>query len=107
MYNHQRMGKMKARDRMDFMALVAPLAKIRRQHLLKADLHRLKKVVGNQLRAGLCNGDFILYSSDVETFKRLVSLLAFFSEFREQRVDPIRNKVELIEIVDKDDPLFA
>ncbi|MFM2339967.1 MAG: hypothetical protein RLZZ360_603 [Candidatus Parcubacteria bacterium] len=84
------------------------MVKIKKRNLLKADLYRLRQVIGTQLKAGIGNnGDFILYSSDALSHQKLTRLLPFFTEFREQRVDPIRTRIELLEIVDKDEPLFT
>ncbi|MBY0538081.1 hypothetical protein K2P47_01635 [Patescibacteria group bacterium] len=92
----------------DFMALVAPKAKIKRRHLLQADLYRLRQVVGTSLKAGTTsNGDFILYTTDASTWQKLVKILPFLTDFREQRIDPVRTKIELLEVVDKDDHLFT
>jgi hypothetical protein len=96
------------KKRSDFMALVIPKAKIRKQHLLKADLFRLRQVVGTTLKAGVTGGgDFILYTEDASSWQRLVRILPFMSDFREQRVDPLRTSIELLEVVDEDDPLFT
>lgn len=92
----------------DFMALVAPKVKIKRRQFLKADLFRLKQVIGSHLKAGVTStGDFILYTDDASTWQRLVKILPFLTDFREQRIDPIRTKIELLEVVDKDDHLFT
>jgi hypothetical protein len=94
--------------RNDFMALVAPKVKIKRRHFLKADLFRLKQVIGSNLKAGVTNaGDFILYTADDSTWQRLVKILPFLVDFREQRIDPMRTKIELLEVVDEDDYLFT
>lgn len=96
------------KKRSDFMALVIPKSKIRKQHLLKADLFRLRQVVGTTLKAGVTGGgDFILYTEDASSWQRLVRILPFMSDFREQRVDPLRTSIELLEVVDEDDPLFT
>lgn len=96
------------KDREDFMALVATKSKIKRRQLLKADLYRLRQVIGTSLKAGVTSkGDFILYTSDSSTWQKLVKILPFLFEFREQRIDPLRTRVELCEFVDKDELLFA
>ncbi len=92
----------------DFMALVAPKIKIKRRQFLKADLFRLKQVIGSQLKAGVTsNGDFILYTDDASTWQRLVKIQPFLIDFREQRIDPLRTPIALLEVVDKDDQLFT
>ncbi len=99
---------MTQQKRTDFMALVAPKVKIKRRHLLKADLFRMRLVVGESLKAGTtCAGDFILYTHDASTWKKLVNLLPFLVDFREQRIDPLRTRIELMEVVDEDDYLFT
>ncbi len=93
--------------RNDFMALVSPKIKIKRRHHLKADLFRLRQVVGESLKAGVTSGgDFILYTQDASTWQRLVKILPFLTDFREQRIDPLRTRIESIEFVDEDKPLF-
>lgn len=100
------MSKDAKRD--DFMALVAPKAKIKRRQMLQADLYRFRQVVGSHLKAGITsNGDFILYSADASTWQKLVKILPFLTEFREQRIDPLRTKIELLEVVDEDSHLFT
>jgi hypothetical protein len=102
------MGYTPTKPRLDIMALVAPKAKIRKRGMTKADLFRLRHAVGPNLKAGVTEqGDFILYSTDTATWRKLTGILPFLTDFREQRVDPVRNRVELMEIVDQDDPLFA
>lgn len=92
----------------EFMALVAPRATIKRRRLQHADLHRLRNAIGANMKAGTTtNGDFILYSTDLATWRKLVGILPFLTEFREQRIDPMRIEINLLEIVDKDDPIFA
>ena len=99
---------MTIKKRNDFMALVAPKVKIKRRQFLKADLFRLKQVIGSQLKAGVTsNGDFILYTDDNSTWQKLVKILPFLTDFREQRVDPLRTKIELLEVVDEDSYLFT
>ncbi len=96
------------KKRNDFMALVTPRVKIKKQHLLKADLFRLRQVIGTTLKAGVTGGgDFILYTEDASSWKKLVRILPFMSDFREQRVDPVRTPIELLEVVDEDSPLFT
>lgn len=96
------------KKKMDFMALVAPIAKIQNLNLLNADLYRLRQVVGPSLRAGITtDGAFIFYSEDSSTWQRLVGLLPFLTGFREQRIDPVRTKIQLIEVINKDTYLFA
>jgi hypothetical protein len=98
----------KARKNTDFMALVASRTAIKKRYLLKADLYRLRQVVGMPLKAGTTsNGDFILYTADSATWQKLVKILPFLTDFREQRVDPVRTKIELLEVVDQDSPLFT
>jgi len=98
----------KDQKRDDFMALVAPKVKIKKRQLLQADLFRLRQVVGSHLKAGVTsNGDFILYTADASTWQKLVKLLPFLTDFREQRIDPLRTKIELLEVVDKDNHLFT
>ena len=94
--------------RPDFMALVAPQIKIKKRGLLQADLYRMRLVFGTHLKAGLTDqGDFIIYSNDLATWRKLVGILPMLTDFREQRVDPLRTKIELLEVVDKDNLLFT
>jgi hypothetical protein len=96
------------KKRTDFMALVTPKTKIRKQHLLKADLFRLRQVIGTTLKAGVTGGgDFVLYTEDTSSWQRLVQVLPFMNDFREQRIDPLRTPIELLEVVDEDSPLFT
>jgi hypothetical protein len=102
------MSSTKTKVRTDFMALVAPKVKIKKRGQLKADLFRLRQVVGPELRAGITEqGDFILYSADLATWRKLVGILPFLTDFREQRIDPIRTKIEGLEFRDEDKPLFT
>lgn len=95
-------------NRPDFTALVAPKSLIKRRGLTNADLFRFKKVIGPNLRAGITSrGDFILYSSDPSTWRKLVNIMPMLPDFREQRIDPVLTKVEIMEIVNKDTPIFA
>lgn len=99
---------MRNEQKKDFMALVAPRVKINKRHLLKADLYRLRQVIGISLKAGITSGgDFVLYSADASTWQKLVKLLPFLADFREQRIDPARTKIELLEVVDEDNHLFT
>ncbi len=92
----------------DFMALVMPKANLKRRGTLKADLFRLQQVIGTDFKAGVTDrGDFIIYSDSPAMMRKLVRVLLPFTDFREQRIDPIRTKIELFEIVDQDDPIFA
>ena len=92
----------------DFMALVTPRTNVKRRSVLKADLFRLQQVIGTDFKAGITDrGDFIIYSDSPAMMRKLVRVLLPFTDFREQRIDPIRTKIELFEIVDQDDPIFA
>ncbi len=92
----------------EFIALAAPKAVFESRGTLKADLYRMRRVVGDSLRAGVTSrGDFILYSDDQQTQRRLVDMLVPFSDFHEQRIDLTRTKIERLKIVDKDEPIFA
>ncbi len=98
----------KVPERPDFTALVAPKSLIKRRGLTNADLFRFKRLIGANLRAGITTrGDFILYSSDHSTWRKLVSILPMLPDFHELRVDPIMTKVETIEIVNNNEPIFA
>ena len=102
------MGIGRIDDRKDYRALVAPKSAIKRRGLTNADLFRFKKVIGPNLRAGITTrGDFILYSNDHSTWRKLVSIMPMLPDFREQSIDPVLTKVEIMEIVNKDTPLFA
>lgn len=101
-------SRFKVKIRTDFMALVAQKTIIKKRGLLKADLFRLRMVIGHGLKAGLTErGDFILYSSDLATWRKLVNLLPLFTDFREQRIDETRTKIEQIDFEDVDKLLFT
>ncbi len=92
----------------EVMVLAAPKTHFENRGILKADLYRMRKVIGERLKAGVTSrGDFILYSEDPMTQRRLVDILFAFTVFHEQRIDLTRTKIEQLEIVDKDHPLFA
>lgn len=98
----------KVPERPDFTALVAPKTLIAQRGLTNADLFRFKRLIGPNLRAGItARDDFILYSSDHSTWRRLVSILPMLPDFHEIRVDPVMTKVEIIEIVNNTDPIIA
>jgi hypothetical protein len=102
------MSSTKTKVRTDFMALVAPKVKIKKRGLLRADLFRFRQVFGPNLKAGVTEqGDFILYSGDLATWRKLVGILPMLTDFREQRIDPIRTKIEGLEFLDEDKPLFT
>lgn len=98
----------KDKPRTDFMALVAPKTIIKKHGVLKADLFRMRKLLGADLKAGTTDqGDIILYAESLSTWRKMVQVFLPFTDFREQRVDKNRTKISLIEIVDKDEPLLA
>jgi hypothetical protein len=92
----------------EFIALAAPKADFEKRGILKADLYRMQRVIGSTLKAGVTSrGDFVLYSNDTMTQRRLVDILVAFAGFHEQRIDLTRTKIESFQIVDKDEPLFT
>ncbi len=91
-----------------FIALAAPKADFEKRGILKADLYRLRRVIGEPLKAGVTSrGDFVLYSDDTMTQRRLVDILVPFTGFNEQRIDLTRTKIESLPIVNKNEPLFT
>ncbi len=96
------------KPRTDFMALVTPKATVKRRGVLKADLFRLQKVIGADFKVGVTDkGDFIIYADNSAVWRKLVRVLLPFTDFREQRIDLTRTKIERLEVVDKDEPIFA
>ncbi len=92
----------------EFIALAAPKADFEKRGILKADLYRMQRVIGSALKAGVTSrGDFVLYSDDPMTQRRLVDILVPFTGFHEQCIDLTRTKIESLPIVNKNEPLFA
>ncbi len=98
----------KAKASADIKTLAVPISIIQKKGLTHSQLYRLRRAVGSQPKVGITDtGLFLLFSGDVSTWRKLTGILPFLEVFQEQRIDPIRIRVENIEIIDRDDPLFA